>query len=93
MQFLNNNLFIPTKLAECRTNDIVLCTGCNENCIGRVSAGMYVACTINPATAQSVIEAGKDEVVCPYPIFLQVNLKYISQQTILLNHLKLIGQN
>lgn len=46
--------YLPVKLAEGRPDDIIPCIGCNENCIGRVSANYPIACSVNP-------EVGKEE--------------------------------
>lgn len=39
--------YLPNKLMENRPDDIVPCIGCNE-CIGHVTAGEHVVCTVNP---------------------------------------------
>lgn len=44
--------YLPMKLAEGRPEDIAPCIGCNENCIGRVSAGDHISCTVNPTVGR-----------------------------------------
>jgi len=44
--------YLPAKLKEGRPDDLTPCIGCNENCIGRVSAGEHISCTVNPAVGR-----------------------------------------
>ncbi len=44
--------YLPVKLAEGRPDDIRPCIGCNESCIGQVTAGAHVTCTVNPKTGR-----------------------------------------
>ena len=40
--------YLPKKLEEGHTEDIVPCIACNEGCIGRVFAGKPATCAVNP---------------------------------------------
>ena len=40
----------PNKVREGRTEDIRPCIGCDEGCLGRLFAGKYLSCAVNPQT-------------------------------------------
>lgn len=44
--------YLPMKLEEGRPEDIRPCIGCNESCIGKVTFGGSVTCTVNPSTGR-----------------------------------------
>ncbi len=44
--------YLANKLAEGNPDDIAPCIGCNENCIGRITAGKHISCTVNPSTGR-----------------------------------------
>jgi len=39
---------LPNKAAEGKFEDIRRCIGCNEGCIGRLTKGLDITCTVNP---------------------------------------------
>ena len=42
----------PNKVRQGQTEDICPCIGCYDGCINRVFQGLYISCTVNPATGR-----------------------------------------
>ena len=45
---------LPRKLAEGRERERILCTGCNQGCIGRYHLGLPIRCLQNPRTGREL---------------------------------------
>ena len=50
---------LPRRLVEGREEERILCTGCNQGCIGHYHLGLTISCLQNPRTGR--------EARCPRP--------------------------